>query len=757
MSNRFTDRLPSIFPKGTVTVEEEKVFQTYRLQDGTRHPQLAYELNKGPINYIKSVEAEVDGDLETLEEDTDYQLGPDKEQIEFGIGGVNPDNDTQFTVTYVAESIISRYTDEHTKIFDKTEDHIDNSVTTNHVDKATGAELDRIGRIFGALGRRSGRTDSQYRSYLKSIVQSFSGRGTVDGVKFAVSSGLGPSVPQDEVTLVENFEENEYEIEIENFGDLEGINLATVNELAELADPSGVNLRLINFGFDPVTSSLVGDDVLAEQTIEAVRVAHVNDDDRVQIDVNSLLSADPNTFTSVEEQTQTDFNRFRTDKVLGASWNTGGTIQIDVHDDDNTPISSANKFEVQNDDEQVTDDTQSQQTEEVKVATADYGRDQIDTTDDGTEAIGPDPESFETSSEQVSDDESAVRTDQLQTAHYETGKHEIDLYNLLNDDLDTLVTSEMAGDDTQSQQVDAVQIATSSYGIGQIHVSDDGSTTISGDDPESFESSSEFVTDDAQAQRTDALAVSYYDEGKYAIDVQNLLDAELNRLEEDTQVSDDSKNYVTEEVQVSTVGAGRGNIDLAWDPNTSLITNDPETFPTVTSEMVGDDDENLTIEQVQAAHYEDGRQSIDLNNLSSSSVEKFRADSLVTDDTETTTVEEVQVASADYGRGQIDVSYDPNTTVIGDDPDSFTATSDGVSDDDQNQTVNEVHIASYNYGIQQIHVSDDGSTTVSGTSSPSSFTSDSDGVGDDTESETIEAVQEAYVNEARVQIDTADG
>lgn len=139
--------------------------------------------------------------------------------VDFGIGGDNPDAGTVFYVDYYADSIISRFIDSHEQEIEKVEADTDHVIQSHFVDEAEGQELDELGKLFGELGKRRGRTDSQYRIYLKSIVQSFAGRGTLSGIKFAVASGI--DVTEDDIQIFEDFENNEYEIQITNFADIE--------------------------------------------------------------------------------------------------------------------------------------------------------------------------------------------------------------------------------------------------------------------------------------------------------------------------------------------------------------------------------------------------------------------------------------------------------------------------------------------------------------------------------------------------------
>lgn len=756
------DRFPSIFPRGEIIVEEEKFLETNELQGGVESPKLVYQLDKAPIEYIRTVEATVNKQSTELEEGVDFELGANKETINFGIGGDNPDNNTQFTVVYVAQSIISRYIGEHDRVLDDTEETIEEVVGTKYIgpvdedadfEAVSGQELDQIGRIFGLLGRRSGRDDPQYRSYLKSIVQSFSGRGTLDGVKFAVSSGLGPSVPEEEIEIVEDFENNSYEIEIENFGDLEGIDLATVNELAELADPSGVKLELINFGFEPVTSSLVGDDVLAEQTIEEVRVAHANDGDRVQIDVNSLLSADFAEFTEADEIVIAEDQHYRTDEVLAASWNTGGTIQIDVSRDGNTEVSSANKLEEEQDSEQVTAETTFETVEEIETALASVGRGNIDHADDGS-SVDWEPEDTDTqTSTFASDDEQAQRLDEVQPAYYESGPYQIDVYELLTSDLDQLVTSEAVTDDTQFQETSEVLAASAGFGRGQIDVAFDPNTTVIGDDPESFLSTDSFVTDDEQAQRLDQLSVAHYDSGLFEIDLLNLKNSSLDRFRASEQLGDDTQFQELSEVLVASAGHGRGQIDVAYDGSTTVIGDDPESF-TSSESSASDDFNRYRTDEVLVASYDNGVEQVHVyydpnTSISGESPVLFTStDENASDDSVNQTVEQVQTAFAQEGKASIDANSLTEEAV------NQLFTEEQVQSDETNQATTEVLVASYNYGVNQVHVSYDGNTASTGVAS---FDDDwtSRGVSDDTESQTVEEVTAAYANEGHANIDTA--
>lgn len=112
---------------------------------------------------------------------------------------------------------------------------------------ASGQALDELGRDFGELGRRRGRDDEQYRSFLLGLVAAFDGRGTVPGVETAIAAGV--LTTSDDVSLTEDFDTQQYEVTLENES-WSAHKSGTVRDLADLADPSVVGLR------DPVHNIL---------------------------------------------------------------------------------------------------------------------------------------------------------------------------------------------------------------------------------------------------------------------------------------------------------------------------------------------------------------------------------------------------------------------------------------------------------------------------------------------------------------------
>lgn len=234
--------LPDIFPLDEVIVDDEQ--HIYRVFEGDFGPlpEEEYTLDKAPIKEIREVTGTIDGVESEFEKGTDYELSADSERI-LWLNGDRPDPGTTFYVTYRTESIISRYVESGEEELDTIQHVIEDAIEAKFLSSAEGIELDRIGSLFGpVIGKRRGRTDEQYRIYLESVVQSFISRGTVDGIKLAISAAT--DVPVADITIDEDFENNEYEvIVIPNTP----VDVALLEEIAQIADPSGIQQILTRF------------------------------------------------------------------------------------------------------------------------------------------------------------------------------------------------------------------------------------------------------------------------------------------------------------------------------------------------------------------------------------------------------------------------------------------------------------------------------------------------------------------------------
>jgi hypothetical protein len=215
-------------------VDETRQEVTYEYRDSIDQ----YSIQKGPALRI----FEISSGTTTYTEGVDYATIEDSDgrilAIDWSIGGNSPDDGDIFTIDQEYRAIIARYLEAHDEEFEQLDEDIGQTIALHQVENATSDDLDRIGALFGELGNRQGRSDSEYRAFLESIINSFSGRGSRAGLKFAIAAAVSGE-PED-VVIDENFEENEYSVRIDNV-DTDFITSA-VNDLAELADPSGVEL-----------------------------------------------------------------------------------------------------------------------------------------------------------------------------------------------------------------------------------------------------------------------------------------------------------------------------------------------------------------------------------------------------------------------------------------------------------------------------------------------------------------------------------
>lgn len=246
------DYLPQVLPLTLTRTVEPHTFTIFEQDDGTTIAQYTYNLNKAPVKRVETVTGTVNGRDYTFEEGTDYAIIDDSgdgepDSIDFSIGGADPDENTTFEVEYVAQSILNRYVSAYDTTVDPLNGDIQSAIESRQVehadgraesDSGTNTDLDRIGALFGPLGKRRGRSDTEYRALLKSIVQSFSGRGTKPGMKFAIAAGIGTDTSN--ITIDEDFQQVGYEIRVENV-DTQFLS-SVVNDMAQLADPSGVEL-----------------------------------------------------------------------------------------------------------------------------------------------------------------------------------------------------------------------------------------------------------------------------------------------------------------------------------------------------------------------------------------------------------------------------------------------------------------------------------------------------------------------------------
>ena len=181
------------------------------------------------------------------------------------------------------DATVRRWADAHQDLFSTYDRDIERIRSSYRITEATGDDLDEIGERFGRIGVRRGRGDEEYRQLLMSIDSAFSGRGTPRGVRFAVGAGVRAD-PDDEVAITEHFDDLAYSLAIENWI---GHRVSTVHELADLADPSGVNLRTpIIYDSPAIATGYNADDTVSGTVVTSP-------------DANAAFSAG-NTQTSIE-------------------------------------------------------------------------------------------------------------------------------------------------------------------------------------------------------------------------------------------------------------------------------------------------------------------------------------------------------------------------------------------------------------------------------------------------------------------------
>lgn len=159
-------------------------------------------------------------------------------------GGLQPIIDSKFIEYFPSilprepSSVFRRYIDTYGDAFNGLDSAMSYVKQSHDVTEANGRDLQQIGALYGEIGRQGTRSEEEYRAYIQSLLNSFNARGTVAGLKFAIAAAVDTDV--DNVEIVEDFDNNEYEIELRNVNSK--FLSSTVNDLAELADPSGVEL-----------------------------------------------------------------------------------------------------------------------------------------------------------------------------------------------------------------------------------------------------------------------------------------------------------------------------------------------------------------------------------------------------------------------------------------------------------------------------------------------------------------------------------
>ncbi len=231
--------LPEYVPTSLTTFTDELEIVTDPNSD-TGDTKRTYTVRKSPFERIRRVSAvvnQVEQEL-TVGDDViavDTNNDGDVDAVEFS--GVTPDVGTTAIVEYNAVPIIKRYVD----TFDDDVEYVgelqDEAQVSRAIENASGTRLDLIGAQFGEIGRRLGRDDGEYSSYLLSVVNAFNATGTKSDIRFVAAGALG--VDPDNITITEDTVRVGFNISVDASGALFAQSL---NELLDQASAAGVEL-----------------------------------------------------------------------------------------------------------------------------------------------------------------------------------------------------------------------------------------------------------------------------------------------------------------------------------------------------------------------------------------------------------------------------------------------------------------------------------------------------------------------------------
>lgn len=299
--------LPEPIPTGQIVVDDEQhQYITREDDDGNEIPQTEYTLDKAPVKRIEAVTGTTDNGFVTFNNGTDYELSGDGERIVWDTNNRTPDAGSQFYVTYTCESIISRFLESGEEEFHHIDHAIDEIIDSKLVDRADGQELDKLGKLFGEVGQRRGRQDPAYRTYLKSVVQSIISRGTIPNIKEAIAAATGIDV--DTIVIDEDFVDVEYDVIIPPNSPHQ---TGTIADIAEVADPSGVELDLIRYRPDEeevviddtvdftIAETVADDEVGVTDAVVGINRNLVQTSDAMEVDDGNAI--DPNLTTIADE------------------------------------------------------------------------------------------------------------------------------------------------------------------------------------------------------------------------------------------------------------------------------------------------------------------------------------------------------------------------------------------------------------------------------------------------------------------------
>ena len=236
------DRIPDYIAKDTIRFTD--TFQFQYVSEST--PQTVYRLEKAPYERLEDVTAVVDGVEQTLSIGSEVEprdTGGDGRYnaVAFISSSVYPDEGTEVEVRYDAKSVANRYTNSFSDDLDILGERLNEIQTRRYIETASGIHLDLIGSAYGEIARRRQRDDDEYRDFLASLTEALSGNGTRGDIKFVAASFFQRD--PDGVSLIEDFEENEFSIIVDRPGG--NFRPSGVRETLNLAAPTGVRLNRV--------------------------------------------------------------------------------------------------------------------------------------------------------------------------------------------------------------------------------------------------------------------------------------------------------------------------------------------------------------------------------------------------------------------------------------------------------------------------------------------------------------------------------
>jgi len=324
-------------------------------------PQTEYELNKAPVESILRVTGTSNGQSTIFVAEADFTLSSDGNLLVWEDEPANePDPGSVFFVNYTTDSIISRYLDASEEQFDIVIEDVETALSSKFIDTSSGLDLDQIGKLFGPIiGRRAGRSDGEYRVYLKAVVRSFVSRGTVPGIRAAISSAT--IADAEDVSVIEFFDVNEFSVSVALDSSTPFDNAITgsvIEDAARLSSPSGVRLRRVSFAPKDADENIgIGDFPTVRDALDTSDGMVADDfaafDRRSSLDTSisdDSVIIDPNQTTTFDVQVSADAFAIDPNKIVTADTQ----VDIDAVTIDTASINDLARWEENVDPEDVT-------------------------------------------------------------------------------------------------------------------------------------------------------------------------------------------------------------------------------------------------------------------------------------------------------------------------------------------------------------------------------------------------------------------